>query len=279
MTRSLPLILALLLWASGLAAQELDLPALSGRVVDRAELLDTQAEARLTGMLAAHEKASGEQVVVVTVPDLQGRSIEEFGVELGRAWGIGEKGKDTGALLIVARDDRRVRIEVGYGLEGRLTDAQSSVIINRIITPAFREGDFTRGITDGAAAIIQVLGGDPLRTDLRPAMPMHAQEPGGFGILGFFLMLVAIFVIGGGRGGRGAVAAPAEPCYSARCWAAWAAVAAEAVSAVVVASAVAAAALVVAARPVAGDPAGLEPVLRARPWRICRDAFSTFLPR
>ncbi|MEN2509017.1 TPM domain-containing protein [Stutzerimonas stutzeri] len=203
MTRSLPLILTLLLWASGLAAQELDLPALSGRVVDRAELLDTQAEARLTGMLAAHEKASGEQVVVVTVPDLQGRSIEEFGVELGRAWGIGEKGKDTGALLIVARDDRRVRIEVGYGLEGRLTDAQSSVIINRIITPAFREGDFTRGITDGAAAIIQVLGGDPLRTDLRPAMPMHAQEPGGFGILGFFLMLVAIFVIGGGRGGRG----------------------------------------------------------------------------
>ncbi|WP_217477486.1 TPM domain-containing protein [Stutzerimonas stutzeri] len=202
MTFRLPLIFALLVWASGLAAQALELPPLTGRVVDRAELLDTQAEARLTGMLAAHEKASGEQVVVVTVPNLQGRSIEEFGVALGRAWGIGQKGEDNGALLIVARDDRRVRIEVGYGLEGRLTDAQSSVIINRIITPAFREGDFTRGITDGAAAMIQVLGGDPLQT-AAPAMPMGAQEPGGLGILGFFLMLVAIFVIGGGRGGRG----------------------------------------------------------------------------
>lgn len=204
MTRTLPLILALLFWASGLAAQQLELPPLSGRVVDRADLLDTQAEARLTGMLASHEQATGEQVVVVTVPDLQGSSIEDFGVALGREWGIGQKDEDTGALLIVARDDRRVRIEVGYGLEGRLTDAQSSVIINRIITPAFREGDFTRGITEGTAAMIQVLGGDPLRTaGMQPAMPMHAQEPGGLGILGFFLMLVAIFVIGGGRGGRG----------------------------------------------------------------------------
>lgn len=204
MTFRLPLILALLFWASGLAAQEFELPALTGRVVDRAELLDTQAEARLTSLLAAHEQSTGEQVVVVTVPDLQGRSIEEFGVQLGREWGIGQAGEDNGALLIVARDDRRVRIEVGYGLEGRLTDAQSSVIINRIITPAFREGDFTRGITEGTAAMIQVLGGDPLRTaDMRPAMPMGAEEPGGLGILGFFLMLVAIFVIGGGRGGRG----------------------------------------------------------------------------
>lgn len=204
MTFRFPLILALSLWASGVVAQQAELPALTGRVVDQAELLDTQAEARLTSMLAAHEEATSEQVVVVTVPDLQGQGIEEFGVQLGREWGIGQKGEDNGALLIVARDDRKIRIEVGYGLEGRLTDAQSSVIINRIITPAFREGDFTRGITEGAAGMIQVLGGDPLRTaDMRPAMPMGAQEPGGLGILGFFLMLVAIFVIGGGRGGRG----------------------------------------------------------------------------
>jgi uncharacterized protein len=204
MTRTLPLLLALLFWVSGLAAQEFELPPLTGRVVDRAELLDTAAEARLTTMLASHEQASGEQVVVVTVPDLQGRSIEEFGVALGRAWGIGQKGENTGALLIVARDDRRIRIEVGYGLEGRLTDARSSVIINSIITPAFREGDFTRGIVDGTAAIIEVLGGDPLRTTgMQPAMPIHAQEPGGLGILGFFVMLVLIFLLGGGRGGRG----------------------------------------------------------------------------
>ncbi|WP_446678112.1 TPM domain-containing protein, partial [Stutzerimonas nitrititolerans] len=86
----------------------------------------------------------------------------------------------------------------------RLTDAQSSLIINGIIVPAFQQGDFTRGITEGAEAMIQVLGGDPLKSAaMRPAMPMGTQEPGGLGILGFFLMLVAIFVIGGGRGGRG----------------------------------------------------------------------------
>lgn len=207
MTRTLPLLLALLFCASDLLAQEAEVPALTGRVVDQAELLDTQTEARLTSMLAAHEQATSEQVVVVTLPDLQGRSIEETGLQLGREWGIGQEGEDNGALLIIARDDRQIRIEVGYGLEGRLTDAQSSVIINSIIAPAFQQGDFARGITEGTEAIIQVLGGDPLQTAaMRPAMPMGAQEPGGLGILGFFLMLVAIFVIGGGRGrgGRGA---------------------------------------------------------------------------
>ncbi|QGZ29517.1 TPM domain-containing protein [Stutzerimonas stutzeri] len=204
MTRTLPLLLALLFWVGGVLAQAFEVPALTGRVVDQAELLDTQTEARLTSMLAAHEQATGEQVVVVTLPDLQGNTIEDVGLQLGREWGIGQKDEDTGALLIVARDDRRIRIEVGYGLEGRLTDAQSSVIINRIMTPAFQQGDFARGITEGTAAMIRVLGGDPMQTaGMRPAMPMSAQEPGGLGILGFFLMLVAIFVIGGGRGGRG----------------------------------------------------------------------------
>lgn len=204
MTSRLPLLILLLCWALAAVAQEAELPSLTGRVVDGAELLDTQTEARLTSMLAAHEQATTEQVVVVTLPDLQGRSIEEIGLQLGREWGIGQQGEDNGALLIVARDDRQMRIEVGYGLEGRLTDAQSSVIINRIMAPAFREGDFVRGISEGAEAIIQVLGGDPLSTaGMQPAMPMGGQQPGGLGILGFFLMLVAIFVIGGGRGGRG----------------------------------------------------------------------------
>jgi len=197
-------LLGLFLLAGPLAAQEHELPALTGRVVDRAELLDAQTEARLTSLLAGHEQRSGgEQLVVVTVPDLGGRSIEAFGVELGRAWGIGQKGKDNGALLIVARDERKIRIEVGYGLEGELTDAQSSVIINRIMVPAFREGDFARGILDGATAIIQVLGGEPLPAELRPVMPLQGERPGGLGLLLFFGMLVVIFLLGGGRGGRG----------------------------------------------------------------------------
>lgn len=203
MTGRLPLLALLLCWALLANAQDAQLP-LTGRVMDRAELLDSQTEARLTSMLAAHEQATSEQVVVLTLPDLQGRSIEELGLQLGRDWGIGQQGEDNGALLIVARDDRRIRIEVGYGLEDRLTDAQSSVIINRIMAPAFREGDFVRGISEGTEAIIQVLGGDPLSTaGMQPALPLGGQQPDGLGMLGFFLMLVAIFVIGGGRGGRG----------------------------------------------------------------------------
>lgn len=155
----------LALWA-GLFAQwaqaELKFPALSGQVVDTAGMIDNASKERLSQMLRAHEELTTEQVVVVTLPDLQGSTIEDFGYQLGRFWGIGQKGKDNGALLIVAKNERKVRIEVGYGLEDRLTDAQSSVIINQIITPAFKQGDFVGGISKGTEAIVQVLGGDPL---------------------------------------------------------------------------------------------------------------------
>ena len=155
----------LALW-TGLFAQwaqaELKFPALSGQVVDTAGMIDSDSKERLSQMLRAHEELTTEQVVVVTLPDLQGSTIEDFGYQLGRFWGIGQKGKDNGALLIVAKDERKVRIEVGYGLEDRLTDAQSSVIINQIITPAFKQGDFVGGISKGTEAIVQVLGGDPL---------------------------------------------------------------------------------------------------------------------
>ncbi|MGN8276484.1 TPM domain-containing protein [Pseudomonas sp. SMN5] len=155
--------LVLLLWVFAVTAQaELKFPALTGRVVDSAQLLEPSVRAQLEGQLKAHEQATGEQVVVVTLPDLQGARIEDFGYLLGRHWGIGQKDKNNGALLIVARDDRKLRIEVGYGLEDRLTDAQSSVIINQVITPAFKTGDFSKGISDGVAAMLVVLGGSPL---------------------------------------------------------------------------------------------------------------------
>lgn len=201
-TRALLWLLILVSWTTVGWAQtssdELALPKLSGRVVDQAQLLSPAAETRLTQMLNAHEQATSEQVVVVTVPSLQGRSIEEFGVALGRAWGIGQKAEDNGALLIVARDDRRMRIEVGYGLEGRLTDAQSSIIINSILTPAFRQGQFEQGIIAGAAAIIQVLGGDPLQTP-ENAEPPPASTLGGL----VFFFIIIVLLLGGGRGGRG----------------------------------------------------------------------------
>ena len=164
--------LCVLLWLFMATAQALTFPALSGRVVDDAQMLDRATRQQLTQTLEAHEKATGEQVVVVTVPGLQGTAIEDYGYQLGRAWGIGQKDKNNGALLIVARDDRKLRIEVGYGLEDRLTDAQSSVILNQVITPAFKNGQFSQGISDGVAAILQVLGGDPL------AEPAYASGQG-----------------------------------------------------------------------------------------------------
>lgn len=202
MAQACRLLLVWLLLACALTAQaqEIAIPPLSGRVMDQAGLLEAPVEARLTQMLAAHEQATGEQVVVVTLPNLQGRSIEEFGIELGRRWGIGQKGKDNGALLIVARDERRIRIEVGYGLEERLTDLQSALIINRIMVPAFRQGDFARGISEGAAAIIRVLGGDPLQ-EPRQVAGDAPEEPSP--LLFIILLIIVLILLRGGRGGRG----------------------------------------------------------------------------
>jgi uncharacterized protein len=183
----------------------LSFPALTGQVVDTANMLDAQSSEHLSQMLKAHQQLTTEQVVVVTVPNLQGTSIEDYGYQLGRAWGIGQKDKDNGALLIVAKDDRKVRLEVGYGLEERLTDAQSSVIINQIITPAFKKGDFVGGITQGAEAMVQVLGGDPLA---EPAAGATGSADSSSSMLQSlaFLLVMAVFVflnMRGGRGGRG----------------------------------------------------------------------------
>ena len=161
-----------LLACVGVAQAALTFPALTGRVVDSAQMIDPAVREQLTQQLQALEQTSGDQLVVVTVPDLQGVPIEDYGYQLGRQWGIGQKGKDNGALLIVARDDRQLRIEVGYGLEGVLTDAQSWVIINQVILPKFKAGNFSQGISDGVAAMLHVLGGDPL------AEPAYASGQG-----------------------------------------------------------------------------------------------------
>jgi len=142
------------------AAWALTFPALTGRVVDEANILNSATRSALTEKLAALETKTTNQLVVVTLKSLQGTSIEDYGYQLGRAWGIGQKGKNNGVLLIVAPTERKVRIEVGYGLEGTLTDALSRVIIETSIIPRFRANDFPGGITRGADSIIQVLSGD-----------------------------------------------------------------------------------------------------------------------
>ena len=153
-------LLIFLLFPFLAAAAEPSYPALSGRIVDGAKLLDAEASARIAGKLKAHEDKTTDQVVVATVPSLQGLSIEDYANGLFRAWGLGDKAKNNGALLLVAPNERKVRIEVGYGLEGALTDALSKVIITTAVAPKFKNGDFAGGIEGGVDAILSILTGD-----------------------------------------------------------------------------------------------------------------------
>jgi uncharacterized protein len=151
--------LVLLILASPALAAEPKFPALTGRVVDDAGILDASTTSQLTDMLAAHERATGQQLVVVTVPSLRGLTIEDYGYQLGRHWGVGQQGTNNGVLLIVAPKEHKVRIEVGYGLEGTLTDATSAIIIQNDILPSFKRGDFNAGVLAGTTSILKDLRG------------------------------------------------------------------------------------------------------------------------
>jgi len=171
-----------------IAAQAaLQFPALTGRVVDEAGILSPAARAELDAQLGAHEKATGNQVVVVTLKSLQGDDIADYGYQLGRHWGIGQKGKNNGVLLIVAPNERKLRIEVGYGLEGVLTDAESRIIIERVIQPYFKQGDYDQGIRAGVSAILAALGGE-----FQAPPPPTAAGGDGQGMYG--LLIMALFV-------------------------------------------------------------------------------------
>jgi uncharacterized protein len=174
-------------------------PPLSGRVVDQANILSPEQEAALTAKLEAVQAASTRQLVVLTVPDLQGREIEEYGVGLGRAWRIGQSEANNGVILIVAIEERKVRIEVGYGLEGILTDALSSQIIRNEITPRFREGDYPGGINAGVDAIIAQLQAPPEAAEARAkaASDAHRSRRGSGSILTliFWVVILAFIII------------------------------------------------------------------------------------
>jgi uncharacterized protein len=193
-------VAALLLLPALLCAATPEFPALDGRVVDKAGMLSAGVEQALTRQLATHEQATTHQIMVVTLPDLQGYTIEDFGYRLGRHWGIGQQEKDNGVLLLVAAAERKVRIEVGYGLEGVLTDALSSNIIHAVILPRFRGGDFEGGITQGAAAIIRASGGE---YELRQPPRENTGMPPPFNYL-FTVLVILIFLSSmTGIGGRG----------------------------------------------------------------------------
>ena len=171
----------------------LTFPQLTGRVVDEAGILEPAAKAALERKLAEFETKTSGQLVVVTLRSLQGTSIEDYGYQLGRHWGIGQKEKNNGALLIVAPNERKVRIEVGYGLEGQLTDAVSRLIIQNAIMPRFRTGDYAGGISRGVDDIIQALA-DPDEWRAR-AKQRPDSQPFGFDIVMAMLLVIVVIMI------------------------------------------------------------------------------------
>jgi uncharacterized protein len=198
---------------SGQALAAPTFPPLTGRVVDDANILSPQVEADLTTKLENLEKTTGRQLVVATVPSLQGYEIEDYGYQLGRTWGIGEKGKNTGALLIVAPTERKVRVEVGYGLEPILTDALSSVIIQSAILPKFKAGDLEGGVVAGTDALIQQLALPDEEAKAKAQQAFQVSEDTGksatpspiFFLVLFFIVVVILSQVlrRRGRGGSG----------------------------------------------------------------------------
>ena len=156
------LAVVLLVFANFAHAQSTDKPAiaLTDRVVDAAGVLSFAQQQELIAKLSAYEKESSDQIVVATVPSLNGMDIETYANRLYRAWGIGQKTENNGILLLVAPNERKVRIEVGYGLEGTVTDALSAIIIQNAIIPEFRNGEYGAGVTKGVDDILQVLRGE-----------------------------------------------------------------------------------------------------------------------
>jgi uncharacterized protein len=160
-----------------LPAAAKEVPYLSGRLVDEAGLLSATARQRIEGELAALEGQAGDQVAVLIVASLAGEPLEDYSVKVAQTWKLGQKGKSNGVLLFISRDDRKMRVEVGYGLEGTLTDLRSHEILDEVIRPRFQQGDFDGGVEQGVDAIVKILHGQPLPP--RPAAPAAgaAQMP------------------------------------------------------------------------------------------------------
>jgi uncharacterized protein len=187
-------------------------PKLTGRVTDAAGVLPADVVARLDGKLKTLEDTTGTQLVVATVPDLGGYEIEEYGYQLGRAWAIGQKGQNNGAILIIAPAQRKLRIEVGYGLEGTLTDAVSSRIIRGTIVPRFKAGDLAGGVEAGADELIALLQLPP--DQQQAAVKQLSQRASstddgpGWGALVWLIIIIVWIVIASRRGARGRRSGP-----------------------------------------------------------------------
>ncbi len=189
-----PAIIALLLAFGQLdLSSALEVPPLRGRVNDLAGLLSSDRARGLEEKLAQFEQDSGHQIAVLTLPSLEGDSLEDFSIRVADQWKIGQKGFDNGAILLIVRDDRKLRIEVGYGLEGVVPDAIASRIIREVILPHFRANDYAGGIEAGVDALFTVARGEKL-----PAIPSQKSQSPGIGstVLLFLFLLLAFLGMG-----------------------------------------------------------------------------------
>jgi uncharacterized protein len=173
-------------------ARALDIPALRGRVNDYAGIIRADKAQQLEERLARFEQETGHQIAILTIPSLEGDALEDFGIRVAESWKIGQKGFDNGAILIVAQKDRKLRIEVGYGLEGVLPDAIANRIISEIIVPRFRENDYSGGIEAGVNAILQVTKGESLPELARKPQGSRRSDPSSIVGLLFMIILVAL---------------------------------------------------------------------------------------
>jgi uncharacterized protein len=196
-------LVALILSVCQLAQAQVPVPALKARVTDLTSTLSAQQVTTLEQTLQAFEARKGTQIAVLMVPGTQPESIEQYSIRVVEQWRLGRQRVDDGALLIIAKNDHTLRIEVGYGLEGALNDAVCARIIREIITPRFRQGDFYGGITDGIARMIGVVDGEPL-----PAPSSHPGASGTSGTSGtsgvshYLSLLAVLVVVGGGLASR-----------------------------------------------------------------------------
>lgn len=188
-------LLALLLTGAAQAEEpqsEVRVPPLTHRVTDLTATLDAQQTQALEARLAAFEKEKGAQLAVLIVPTTKPETIEQFGIRVVEAWKLGRKGVDDGALLLVAKDDRALRIEVGYGLEGALNDATAHRIIDEVIVPLFKRGEFHQGIESGTEAMMRVISGEPLPP------PKGAAASGKYDIESLIFVAFGLVAVAGG---------------------------------------------------------------------------------
>jgi uncharacterized protein len=171
-------------------AYGLDVPRLEGYVNDYAGMISPSAKSRMEEELRAFEESDSTQIVILTIPSLEGENIREFGIKVGEAWKIGKKGKDNGVILIVSKQERKIGVEVGYGLEGKLTDLVSGRIIDLVITPKFKQGDFDGGFIAGVSALMDATRGE-FQAEQRPVR----RRQSGFPPFLTFLMFLGIFTL------------------------------------------------------------------------------------